>query len=82
MCTVEKLSTLKGEIMTNKRMFQIALLKRNYTFDKLANEIDLSRQSMSYKVNNKRKFTETEINKIDSVLNLSIEEKEKIFFEH
>nr|DAF10672.1 MAG TPA: Regulatory protein-modification, helix-turn-helix, transcriptional regulato, DNA [Caudoviricetes sp.] len=68
--------------MTNKRMFQIALLKRNYTFDKLANEIDLSRQSMSYKVNNKRKFTETEINKIDSVLNLSIEEKEKIFFEH
>lgn len=68
--------------MTNKQMFQIALLKRNYTFDKLANEIDLSRQSMSYKVNNKRKFTETEINKIGSVLNLSTEEKENIFFDN
>lgn len=66
--------------MTNKQMFQIALLKRNYTFDKLASEIELSRQSMSYKVNNKRKFTESEINKIDKVLNLSTEEKESIFF--
>lgn len=66
--------------MTNKQMFQIALLKRNYTFDKLASEIELSRQSMSYKVNNKRKFTESEINKIDTVLNLSTEEKESIFF--
>lgn len=66
--------------MTNKQMFQIALLKRNYTFDKLASKIELSRQSMSYKVNNKRKFTESEINKIDTVLNLSTEEKESIFF--
>lgn len=66
--------------MTNKKMFQIALLKRNYTFDKLASKIELSRQSMSYKVNNKRKFTESEINKIDNVLNLSTEEKESIFF--
>lgn len=66
--------------MTNKQMFQIALLKRNYTFYKLASEIELSRQSMSYKVNNKRKFTESEINKIDKVLNLSTEEKESIFF--
>ena len=66
--------------MTNKQMFQIALLKRNYTFDKLASKIELSRQSMPYKVNNKRKFTESEINKIDTVLNLSTEEKESIFF--
>jgi len=66
--------------MTNKKLFQIALLKRDYTFDKLAKEINLSRQSMSYKVNNLRKFTDSEIESIDKVLNLSVEEKENIFF--
>jgi len=71
---------LKGEKMTNKKLFQIALLKRDYTFDKLAKEINLSRQSMSYKVNNLRKFTDSEIESIDKVLNLTVEEKENIFF--
>nr|WP_297936654.1 hypothetical protein [uncultured Lachnoclostridium sp.] len=66
--------------MTNKKLFQIALIKRDYTFDKLAKEINLSRQSMSYKVNNLRKFTDSEIESIDKVLNLSVEEKENIFF--
>lgn len=66
--------------MTDKTMFQIALVKRNYTFGKLAKEINLSRQSMSYKVNNIRKFTDFEIENIGNVLNLSTEEKEKIFF--
>jgi len=66
--------------MTNKKLFQIALLKRDYTFDKLAKEINLSRQSMSYKVNNLRKFTDSEIESIDKVLNLTVEEKENIFF--
>ena len=63
--------------MTNKKLFQIALLKRDYTFDKLAKEINLSRQSMSYKVNNLRKFTDSEIESIDKVLNLTVEEKEQ-----
>lgn len=66
--------------MTNKKLFQIALIKRDYTFDKLAKEINLSRQSMSYKVNNLRKFTDSEIESIDKVLNLTVEEKENIFF--
>lgn len=66
--------------MTNKKLFQIALLKRDYTFDKLAKEINLSRQSVSYKVNNLRKFTDSEIESIDKVLNLTVEEKENIFF--
>lgn len=67
--------------MTNKTMFQIALVKRNYSFGKLAKEINLSRQSMSYKVNNLRKFTDREIESIGGVLNLTTEEKEKIFFD-
>ena len=66
--------------MTNKKLFQIALLKRDYTFDKLAKEINLPRQSVSYKVNNLRKFTDSEIESIDKVLNLTVEEKENIFF--
>ena len=66
--------------MKKKKMFKIALLKRNYTFGKLAKEINLSRQSLSYKVNNVRKFTATEIERIDKVLNLSSKEKECIFF--
>ena len=67
--------------MTNKTMFRIALVKRNYSFSKLAKEINLSRQSMSYKVNNIRKFTDREIESIGEVLNLTTKEKEKIFFD-
>lgn len=66
--------------MTDKTEFQVALLRNNITAEALADKIGISRVSMSYKMNGKRDFTASEISRICNVLNLSIEEKEKIFF--
>jgi transcriptional regulator with XRE-family HTH domain len=66
--------------MTNTREFKAILVRTGITAEKLAESIGLSQQSLSYKVNNRREFTATEINAISKVLNLTLEEKEKIFF--
>lgn len=66
--------------MTDTLEFKATLLRKGYTAGKLANEIGLSWASLSYKVNNRREFTATEINRISKTLNLTLEEKEKIFF--
>lgn len=66
--------------MTNGRFLKAAIIKNGYTAGTLADSIGLSRQSMSYKLNNKRKFTANEISVISEKLNLSLEEKEEIFF--
>lgn len=66
--------------MTNSRFLKAAIIKNGYTSGTLADDINLSRQSFSYKMNNKRKFTADEIAVISEKLNLSLEEKEEIFF--
>jgi transcriptional regulator with XRE-family HTH domain len=66
--------------MTNTLEFKAMMIRKGYTAERLAEDICLSQQSLSYKVNNKREFTATEINNISKVLNLTLEEKEKIFF--
>ena len=52
-----------------------------YTAYKLAEDIKLSRQSMSYKINGKREFNVDEINAISGLLNLTLEERDAIFFD-
>lgn len=66
--------------MTNTLEFKAMLVRSGYTADQLAKEIGMSRQSLSYKTNNKREFTASEINSIAKVLGLTLEEKEVIFF--
>lgn len=66
--------------MTNGRFLKAAMIRNGYTAGSLADSIGLSRQSMSYKLNNKRMFTVDEIKAISEKLNLSLEEKEAIFF--
>lgn len=66
--------------MTNSRFLKAAMIRNGYTAGSLADSIGLSRQSMSYKLNNKRVFTVDEISAISEKLNLSLEEKEEIFF--
>lgn len=66
--------------MTNGRLLRASAIANGFTTGSLAESIGLSRQSMSYKLNNRRKFTVDEIKAISEKLNLSLEEKEAIFF--
>ena len=66
--------------MTNTLELKAAMIKKGYTSGTLADEIGLSRQSMSYKINNHREFTVSEINAICKALDLDLEQKELIFF--
>jgi len=66
--------------MTNTLELKAVMVRSGYTAERLAKEIGLSQQSLSYKINNKREFTATEINSIARALELSLEEKESIFF--
>lgn len=68
--------------MTNTKEFKIALLRKGITAGELAEMIGMSRPSLSYKINNQRMFTVTEISKISEILGLSLIEKERIFFDN
>ncbi len=67
--------------MTNKPMLLAKMALNGYTAYKLAEDIKLSRQSMSYKINGKREFNVNEINAISGLLNLTLEERDEIFFD-
>ena len=66
--------------MTNTSEFKVVLLRKGWTAEKLADSIGMSCQSLSYKINNKREFTSSEIANIQKTLGLSSEERDKIFF--
>ena len=66
--------------MTNTRLLKAAMARAGMTAGEVAEAIKISRQSYSYKVNNIREFTVSEIMAISDVLGLTVEEKEAIFF--
>lgn len=66
--------------MTDTKEFKAALARRGTTAAELAVKIGLSPQSLSYKINNQREFTLSELQKIKNALILSAEEVIKIFF--
>lgn len=66
--------------MTDTKELKIALLRSDMTASELADAIGISRVSLSYKMNNLRQFTVPEISKIAEVLNLSVSDKDRIFF--
>ena len=67
--------------MTNTELFLQKLKISGINQKELASAIGLSRQSLSYKVNNKREFVPSEINKICDILGISdLEERQAIFF--
>ena len=57
-----------------------AMVRNDLTLYKLASMVGLSKASLSYKVNNKREFTVTEVVKVARAMNLSNDEVHKIFF--
>lgn len=67
--------------MTNTALFLKVLKEKGMTQEELAEAVGVSRQSISYKIHNKREFVSSEIDKICSVLGISdLEQKQSIFF--
>jgi transcriptional regulator with XRE-family HTH domain len=66
--------------MVDKNALKSAMIAKGYTSDALAEKIGISKQSMSYKLNNKRPFRSNEISQIAHILELSPEQLMQIFF--
>ena len=66
--------------MTDTNKLKAALALKGMTAGDLADMIGMSRQSISYKMNNIREFRVKEIIAISEALNLTLEEKEALFF--
>lgn len=66
--------------MTDTNKLKAAIALKGITAGDLADRIGMSRQSISYKMNNIREFRVKEIIAISDALNLTLEEKEAIFF--
>lgn len=66
--------------MTDSLYLKSMLVRRGITLEDVSEQIGVSKTSLSYKINNKRQFTATEIAKLSSILQLTTEERDKIFF--
>ena len=66
--------------MTNTLELKAMMIRRQITAEELADRIGISQQSLSYKINNKREFTSSEIKSISDVLAMTLEERDMIFF--
>jgi DNA-binding Xre family transcriptional regulator len=67
--------------VTNTQLFLKILKEKNMKQKELAAAIGISRQSMSYKINNNREFVPSEIEKICSILGITdLEQRQAIFF--
>ena len=66
--------------MVNETELRVAMIRKCMNMDELADAINISRSSLSYKMNNHREFTHGEIVRITEVLDLSTEARDRIFF--
>ncbi len=57
--------------MTNTLKLRALLVENNLTNEHIAKQLGISKQSFSMKINNKREFKASEINKLLKLLNLS-----------
>lgn len=66
--------------MTNTTELKVIMYRKKITIKKLAEIIGVSATTLSYKINNEREFTSSEIMSIQKALNLSNDERNEIFF--
>jgi transcriptional regulator with XRE-family HTH domain len=66
--------------MVNKQRLVDAIKARGLRLDFIAEKLEISRQSLSDKINNKKQFKLGEIQALVKVLNLTPEEVDEIFF--
>lgn len=66
--------------MTDKNLLRSAMVAKGFSSESVANELGISRQSFSYKLNSKRPFTSDEISTLSHLLELSPAQVVEIFF--
>lgn len=66
--------------MTNTNLLKAKIIENGFTVGSIAEKIGISHTSMSYKLNNKREFTASEMQKLCIALNIT--KKEPYFFNH
>ncbi len=66
--------------MTNTLEFKSAMVRKGLTIKKLATIVGISPTTLSYKINNKREFTSSEILALQDALGLDENERWAIFF--
>lgn len=66
--------------MTNTLALKAEMLKNGFTLGELAKQIGISYVSLSYKINNKREFNQSEIQSICNILNIDDSLRNSIFF--
>lgn len=66
--------------MTDKNLLRSAMVAKGFTSESVAELLGISRQSFSYKINNKRKFTSDEISVMAHELKLTPAQLVEIFF--
>lgn len=66
--------------MTNTTLLKSVMVLRGFTIKSLARVVGMSTSSMSYKINNHRDFSISEVAAIKEAMNLSASERDEIFF--
>lgn len=68
--------------MTNTILLKKRIKESGYKLDKLASELDVSRQTLSKKINNGTDFTVKEMYGLSNILNIDDVEMKEIFFDY
>lgn len=66
--------------MTDSYLLNYKIKESGYRFNFIADKMSISRTALYNKINGKTEFYASEIQSLSEILNLGIEEKEKIFF--
>lgn len=65
--------------MTNKNKLKAKIMEAGYTITSLAKSLNISKTTLSQKINNKIKFSQNNIREISKKLDLTPEEIQEIF---
>lgn len=68
--------------MTNTPKLKAIMVEREYTQADLAKLLNMSEQTLNYKINNKREFKASEIQALIQILQIPTEQVDVIFFVH
>ena len=66
--------------MTDTKSLREWIKKSGYKLSFLANEMGLSRAGLQNKIDNKREFKISEVKKLCEVLDIRVDERDRIFF--
>ena len=66
--------------LTNTLKLRALMLEKGFTQGQLAKLLEISEQSLNYKINNKREFKASEIKTLVNLLHIPMEEVDRIFF--